>query len=96
VHAAIDGPSEFVQVPDAGGGPFLGFLGGIGELGPLLQREARPFGRKPGAVPGLLPDLLVDAERQQSTSSAWRLLGSAWRKSANRPCGSSTDWMKWS
>jgi len=65
VQAAFDVPSEFLQFPDAGGGPFLGFLGGIGELGPLFQREARPFGRQPGPVPGLLPDLLVDAERQQ-------------------------------
>jgi hypothetical protein len=31
----------------------------------LFQRQPRPFGRQPGPVPGLLPDLLVDAERQQ-------------------------------
>ena len=46
-------------------GPFLGFLGGVVELGPLLQRQARPFGGQPGPVPGLLADLLVDAEREQ-------------------------------
>ena len=65
LQPAFDGPSEFFQIPDAGSGPFLGFLRGIGELGPLFQREAHPFGREPGAIPGLLPDLLVDAERQQ-------------------------------
>ena len=34
----VDGLPERAQVPFAGGGPFLGFRGGVGELGPLLLR----------------------------------------------------------
>ena len=92
----IDGLPERAQVPDAGRGLFLGFRRGVGELGPLVQRQPRPFGRQPGPVPGLLPDLLVDAEREQFDEQLLALARFAWRKSANRPCGSSTDWMKWS
>ena len=34
----VDGLPERAQVPFAGGGPFLGFGGGVGELGPFLLR----------------------------------------------------------
>ena len=61
----VDGLPERAQVPFAGGGPLLGFRGGVGELAPLLQRQPGSFGRQPRPLPGLLPDLLVDAEREQ-------------------------------